>query len=132
MQAPGGGENPPHGEDVAVFPLAIPLLAGPGALTTVLLLAARAQGEGSLDGPGRDTLPVRLAILVGVLVAVFALTYGIVLSGEWLLRKLGAGGIHIITRVMGVLLSALAVQFILNGVAGFVRSLAQNSSFLNS
>ncbi|MEW6270448.1 MAG: MarC family protein [Thermodesulfobacteriota bacterium] len=99
--------------DIAIFPLAIPLLAGPGAITTVLLLTARSRGE-----------PVKLAILAAALVAVFLVTWLVLgVASSWLLRRIGTTGIHVATRVLGILLAALAVQFVLNGAAEYVRTL---------
>ena len=100
-------------EDVAVFPLAIPLLAGPGTITSILLLTAQARGS------------VGNLIALGVaLVLVFLVTWlALYLPGERLIRRVGKGGIHVATRVLGILLAALAVQFILNGVEEYVRLL---------
>jgi multiple antibiotic resistance protein len=93
-------------ENVAVFPLAIPMLAGPGTIATVLLLVNLSHNE-----------PARLAI-------VFA-SFGLALFTAWL-AMLGAGtisryagktGIHVITRLLGIILSALAIQFIINGLS---------------
>ncbi|HEY8517296.1 MAG TPA: MarC family protein [Candidatus Binatia bacterium] len=104
----------PSGEpDIAIFPLAIPLLAGPGAITTVLLLTARSGGE-----------PLKLAIVTAALAAVFGLTWLLLgAAGPWVLRRIGTTGIHVATRVLGILLAALAVQFVLNGATDYVRSL---------
>jgi len=117
-QRPGLQSSEPHehgGDDVgiAIFPLAIPLLAGPGTITTLLLLSARAGGE-----------PWRMGVLVLTVAAVFAATWIILRVGEPLVIRIGEGGVHIFTRVMGILLAALAVQFILNGIAEFFDTLA--------
>jgi multiple antibiotic resistance protein len=92
-------------EDPAVFPLAIPMLAGPGTIATVLLLVGLSHGS-----------PVRIALVV--------LAYAVALALAWLcmrgaaryLSKLGTTGIHVITRLLGIILAALAVQFIINGL----------------
>jgi len=92
-------------EDISVFPLAIPLIAGPGALTSILLLMERA---------GHD--PLLQAAILGVLLVVMAATYGLlVLSGQ-VTRVLGVTGVNVVGRVLGIILAALAVQFILNGI----------------
>lgn len=102
-----------EGSDVVVFPLAIPLLAGPGTITSVLLLTARSRGD-----------PVKLAIVAAALAAVFRVSWLVLgATSAWLLRRLGAVGIHVANRVLGILLAALAVQFVLNGAAEYVRSL---------
>src|SRR5579863_3087352 len=93
-------------ENVAVFPLAIPMLAGPGTIATVLLLVNLAHGD-----------PARIGI-------VFA-SYALALFTAWLTMRFadtiarfaGKTGIHVVTRLLGIILSALAVQFILNGLA---------------
>lgn len=91
--------------DISVFPLATPLIAGPGAIGAVILLAADTNYD-----------PIRLAIVVGALVAVLLLTLiGMLLAGQ-IQRLLGVTGLHVISRIAGVLLAALAVQFIFDGV----------------
>jgi multiple antibiotic resistance protein len=113
LQRPDGGESSVQSEDIAIFPLAIPLLAGPGTITTILLLATRG------DGHVRHQLALAAAI-----VAVFAVSFWVLLWGEKLVRRVGEGGVHIATRVLGILLAALAVQFVLNGLSGYYASLA--------
>lgn len=90
-------------ENIALVPLAIPLLAGPGAITAVLVW--RQQGEGLVD-----QAPLYLAILVAC-----AVVYLVLHFAEYLQRLLGVGGIRVITRLMGLLLSVIAVQFMVNG-----------------
>lgn len=94
--------------DVSVFPLAIPILSGPGAIATVVLYMSQAQ---------TNVLKI-LSVVASILVALAASYLSMRLSGL-LLRALGKTGIHVVGRVMGILLAALAVQFILNGVAGY-------------
>jgi multiple antibiotic resistance protein len=89
--------------DVSVFPLAIPLIAGPGAITTVLLYT----GE-------RSAIEV-VAFLV-VLLAVLLLTFFSLLLAPHIMRLFGETGSNVLTRVLGVLLAALAVQFVLDGL----------------
>lgn len=91
-------------EDVALTPLAIPMLAGPGAISTVIVLSSEARGAA-------HTLIVYGAIVVTGLVSFVALRLG-----EPLLGRLGKTGIRVVTRVMGLLLAAVAVQFVLSGV----------------
>ncbi len=96
--------DPGH-DDVAVFPLAIPLIAGPGAITAVVLLMGRHQG----DLLGQATVLV-------VLAAVLALSFVIFLLAFPIERLLGATGTTVASRLLGILLAALAVQFILDGI----------------
>lgn len=89
--------------DVSVFPLAIPLLAGPGAITTVLLYT----GERSA---------AELSAFVAVLLAVLLLTLAALLLAPHIMRLFGETGSNVLSRVLGVLLAALAVQFVLDGL----------------
>jgi multiple antibiotic resistance protein len=89
--------------DVSVFPLAIPLLAGPGAITTVLLYTG-----------GRDLTGI--VVFVGVLVGVMVLSFICLLLAPGIMRRFGESGSEVLTRVLGVLLAALAVQFVLDGI----------------
>ena len=94
-----------HVRDVAAFPLAIPLMAGPGAITATLLLSGQAHGQ-----------PLLLAGLIGVGVAVVAVCYGVFLVAERIERLLGVSGSVVLSRLLGVVLAALAVQFVIDGV----------------
>ncbi len=93
--------------DPSVFPLAIPLVAGPGAIATVILLSGQRPG---LEG---------LAMVVGVMLAVLCMVLAMFLLSGVLERLLGKTGINVVTRLLGMLLAALAVQFILDGLREF-------------
>lgn len=93
-----------HIHNIAAFPLAIPLIAGPGAISAVVLLSA------SLPGIGGQTTLVAV-ILVGIV-----LTYLVFLVAERVDKFLGQTGRSILTRLLGVILAALAVQFVADGV----------------
>lgn len=90
--------------DVAVFPLAIPLIAGPGCMTVIILLISRAT-----DAFEQAAVFVALAIVMG-------LTLGCLLAARAVLRVIGTSGTIIIARVMGVILAARSVQFIVDGL----------------
>lgn len=92
-------------EDISVFPLAIPLIAGPGAMTTMVLLHARAGGAW-----------VSLAALLLALLVALAITLAGLLAARYVSRLLGATGSDVVGRVLGVLLAALAAEFALQGV----------------
>ena len=92
--------------DISVFPLATPLLAGPGAMGAAILMMSRAGGE-----------RLEQAIVLLALLAVLALTLGCLLIANRIQKWLGATGAHVLTRVLGVLLCALAVQFVFDGIA---------------
>jgi multiple antibiotic resistance protein len=89
--------------DISVFPLAIPLLAGPGAITTVLLYT------------GERSAPELAAFMV-VLLVVLLLTLASLILAPRIMRLFGETGSNVLTRVLGVLLAALAVQFVLDGI----------------
>lgn len=97
--------------DIGVFPLAIPLIAGPGALATVMILAGEAR-------------PVRFGLVVLLLMtgAVLGLGYLAFRVSEGLSRMLGQTGVNVVTRVLGVLLAALAVQYVADGARGLLAS----------
>jgi multiple antibiotic resistance protein len=90
--------------DIAIFPLAIPLTAGPGSMTAIVLLMGRAHTAG-------DALLVLAAL--GIVIAITFLS--MLLSGP-LMRVLGVTGVNVIARVSGILLAALAMQFIFDGL----------------
>lgn len=97
--------------DISVFPLAIPLIAGPGALASVMILAGEARAH-----------PLGLPLVVAMTGIVLILTYlALRLSGP-LARLLGQTGVNVVTRVLGVLLAALAVQYVADGVRGFLNA----------
>jgi multiple antibiotic resistance protein len=93
-------------ENAAVFPLAVPMIAGPGTIATVLLLTSIAHGDRA-----------KLALVYAAFgVALFA-TWLCMRGASMLLRIVGSTGIHVVTRLLGIILAALAVQFMLNGLA---------------
>jgi multiple antibiotic resistance protein len=94
-----------HKQDISVFPLATPLIAGPGAMGAAILLMANEQGEWQHQG-----------VTIGALLLVLLMTYVALLGASHLQKVLGVTGLHVISRVFGVLLCALAVQFIFDGI----------------
>ena len=92
--------------EIAVFPLATPLLAGPGAMTGAIVLAANTKGDAALLA----------AVVVGIL-AVMILTLALLLVAQEVHRVIGVTARKVIVRVFGVLLAALAVQMIFNGIS---------------
>jgi multiple antibiotic resistance protein len=94
-----------HQTDVAVFPLAIPLTAGPGSMTAIVLLMSNAKG------------PVDSALVLAALGAIILITLAAMLLSEPLMRVLRKTGANVIARVSGVLLAALAMQFIFDGLS---------------
>ena len=94
----------PEIEDVSVFPMAMPMIAGPGSIASVMLLMSQNEG---LD---------RASIILSALLAVLALTLVALLAAGPLMRILGAQTEAVITRLLGVLLAALAAQFVIDGL----------------
>ncbi len=92
--------------EIAVFPLATPLLAGPGAMTGAIVLAANTKGDVTL-----------LAAVIGAMLAVMAVTLVLLLLAQEVHQLIGVTARKVIVRVFGVLLAALAVQSIFNGLA---------------
>jgi multiple antibiotic resistance protein len=91
--------------NIAAFPLAIPLMAGPGAITATLLLSGQAGGR-----------PLWLAVLLGVVAVVMGICLGCFFVASRIERWLGITGNVLLSRLLGVLLAALAVQFVIDGV----------------
>ncbi|HSC46483.1 MAG TPA: MarC family protein [Gammaproteobacteria bacterium] len=91
-------------EDISVFPLAFPLIAGPGALTTILLMVGESHGR-----------PLYFISMIGVLLTVLSLTLVCLLGAGWLMKLLGETGANVMDRLFGVILAALAVQFVIDG-----------------
>ena len=98
-----------HVRNIAAFPLAIPLLAGPGAITATVLLAGRAAGS-----------PLLLGILLAVVVLVALASLAAFRSAERIGRLSGLTGNIVLSRLLGVLLAALAVQFVVDGIRALV------------
>jgi multiple antibiotic resistance protein len=93
--------------DVSVFPLAFPFIAGPGALATILLTAGEVGGD-----------PILFAGFLGVVALVLAICWLVMLATPRLMGILGVTGANVVNRLSGVVLAALAVQFIVDGIRG--------------
>jgi multiple antibiotic resistance protein len=100
-----------HVRNIAAFPLAIPLMAGPGAITASVLLAGRAGGEAW-----------RLIALIAVIAVVLTLCLAVFLVASRIARLLGTTGSVVLSRLLGVLLAALAVQFVIDGARAALGS----------
>ena len=96
-------------EDISVFPLAIPFIAGPGAMASVMILCGEAGQSHSFG----------LGIVLACMAVVLAMAYFALRVSSPLSSLLGQTGINVITRILGVLLAALAIQYIGDGVVGF-------------
>lgn len=91
-------------QDISIFPLAMPLLAGPGAISAVILLTTGAQSD------------LEFWLVLAALVAILALAWVTLLIAIPIQRLLGLTGLSVVSRVVGILLAALAVQFVFDGI----------------
>ena len=96
-------------EDVSIFPMAMPMIAGPGSIASVMLLMSRNEGI------------QRSLVVLAALATILALTLAALLAAGPIMRVLGAKIEAVITRLLGVLLAALAVQFVIDGVEASLR-----------
>lgn len=103
-------------ESVAIVPLAMPLLAGPGAISTVILMAHKSNGVAHY-------MVIALGIMLLGLVV-----WGVLRLSPWIATRIGATGINIFTRIMGLILAAIAVEFIANGIQGLFPILAAGTN----
>ena len=101
--------NEPQDAEPFIVPLAIPSIAGPSAIATVILLVSRA--------------PERMADWITALAVASALTLLLLLAAERIARLLGSRGLAAVDRLMGLILTAIAVEMLLKGIEGFVRGL---------
>ncbi|MFL6782259.1 MAG: MarC family protein [Sphingomicrobium sp.] len=105
-------EGTPEAEDISVFPMAIPMIAGPGSIASIMLLTARADGT------------VAGLIVLAAMTAVILLTLVSLLMAGALMKLIGARLEAMITRILGVILAALAAQFVLDGLERSLPGLA--------
>jgi multiple antibiotic resistance protein len=97
-------EGTPEAEDVSVFPMAMPMIAGPGSIASAMLWVSRAE------------TPVHVAIVLAAITVVMALTMMTLLAAGPLMRLIGEKIETVITRILGVILAALAAQFVIDGL----------------
>ena len=113
IQSPTKDELPAKDNimDIAVFPMSIPLMAGPGSLTTIVLMMREAQE--------RD--PYQQIYVIGSMLTVLVITWIIMKSSKWVLKAFRKSGINVITRVFGIILCGIAIQNILDGIRVFIN-----------
>jgi multiple antibiotic resistance protein len=97
-------ENSPEIEDVSVFPMAMPMIAGPGSIASAMLWVSRAES------------PVHVAVVLGAITTVMAMTLITLLAAGPLMKLIGDKVEAAITRILGVILAALAAQFVIDGL----------------
>jgi multiple antibiotic resistance protein len=98
-------------EDISIFPLAIPMIAGPGTIATTILYV----------GLATPNLLDMLSVAGAILSALFA-AWLVMRSSMWIIRRIGRTGILVLSRILGIVLAALATQFVLNGIVAFVQA----------
>lgn len=101
------GQAQEHPDDPSVFPLALPMIAGPGAIATMILLVGQARGDWGA-----------IAAVHLVMIATIAISFAMMLIAGPVARLLGRTGTIVITRLLGMLLAALSVQFVIDGIIG--------------
>ena len=105
-------EGTPGSEYISVFPMAIPMIAGPGSIASIMLLVGRADG------------PVEWGIVLAAMTLVLVLTLLALLTAAPLMQMIGAKLEAMITRILGVILAALAAQFVIDGLKQSFPALA--------
>ncbi len=100
-----------HVHNIAAYPLAIPLMAGPGAITATVLLSGEAHGE-----------VAKLAMLIAVIAAIMAVCFVLYLVAGRVAQFFGTAANLVLTRLLGVLLASLAVQFVVDGARAFLKA----------
>ncbi|MDH3588858.1 MAG: MarC family protein [Gammaproteobacteria bacterium] len=100
-------EEARYREDISVFPLAFPLIAGPGALATVLLMVGEVRGD-----------VTAFIGMLAVLISVILIALILLLTTPFVMRVVGRSGADVISRLLGVVLAALAVQYVTDGIRG--------------
>lgn len=111
QETPGETREGAEKEDVGIVPLGVPMLAGPGAISSVMVLMAQ-NAEWAHRG-----------VILGAIGLTAVIAFLVLAAADWVSSRLHKTGIAIFTRMMGLLLTAIAVQFILNGLrdVGFLR-----------
>jgi multiple antibiotic resistance protein len=97
-------EGTPEAEDISVFPMAIPMISGPGSIASAMLWVSRAE------------TPVHIAVVLAAITDVLLITLGVLLAAGPLMKLIGEKVEAMITRILGVILAALATQFIVDGL----------------
>lgn len=98
-------------EDISVFPLAIPMIAGPGTIATTILYVGQATAH-----------PINLLAVAVAIIGTLLIAWLVMRSSAWFIKYIGKTGILVLSRILGILLAALAVQFMLNGIATFIQT----------
>lgn len=103
-------------ENVGVTPLGMPMITGPGAITTVMVLMTQAE------------TPVRVGMVFAAVIVVLAITWGVLAAAPRLMRFFGQTGLNVMTRLMGLLVTVIAVQFIVDGATPILTDIIRAAS----
>ena len=98
-------------DEIAISPIGVPLIAGPGAITGVMLLSGKAPSIFSIG-------TLLLAVIITMIIFYFILR-----AGDQVGKKIGVTGMRVIQRIMGLILMVIAVQFVINGVEAIIKRL---------
>ena len=101
-------------EDIAISPIGIPIVTGPGAITAAMILAGQA-----------NTVAEQLILLIAISI-VLLITYIIFLTSPKIFKKLGHSGARLIQKLMGIILMVIAVQFVIDGFSNVIIDLIKN------
>tara|TARA_B100001250_G_scaffold407595_1_gene428622 strand:+ start:85 stop:735 length:651 start_codon:yes stop_codon:yes gene_type:complete len=113
---PKESEEASVNDDIALTPIGIPLIAGPGAITSVMILAAQA-----------NSFDQKVIFYLNIVITLF-ITFMILKLGKKLTRKLGTAGLRVIERIMGMILMVVAIQFIIDGLNTVITNYIVNFS----
>lgn len=111
-QTPEEADESIEMDSVAIVPLAMPLLAGPGCISTIILAAHKSNGVGHYS-----------VIVLGIII-ISLVVWGVLRLSPYISKHVSATGLNIFTRIMGLILTAIAVEFIANGIKGMFPALA--------
>ncbi len=112
--------------EISLMPLSVPFTAGPGTIVTVILLSSEALNMISINGPA-DALTAMAGVYIGI-AALIAVTYAMMVNSDRIDAVVKEGGRHVITRLMGLLVMTIAIQFMINGVLDIVPDIINAAS----
>jgi len=118
-----GSEAEERSKDISLIPLSIPFTAGPGTIVTVVVLMSEAMNRFSGSGNLVGTMSV-LGVYIGIAVTIFV-SFRMMINSERIDRFLGEGGRNVVTRLMGLLVMAISIQFVINGIKDILPEFAQ-------
>ena len=118
-----GSEAEERSKDIALIPLSIPFTAGPGTIVTVVVLMSEAMNRFNGNGTTLGALSV-VGVYLGIIVTIFV-SFRMMINSERIDRFMGEGGRNVVTRLMGLLVMAISIQFVINGIKDLLPEFAQ-------